>query len=318
MLTKDTIIKFIERQASVRDQKEVLEWLESSADNRKEFARLKNLNVALDIMAAESRRDMARANSRRKVMLSLKVAAAIVLAAALFLSGRSFQHHKWEKMASGQFTEIVAPHGEALHFMLPDGSKVILNGGSTLKFSKMFNEQLRDVYLSGEGYFEVAKDKKQFNVLYPMEAPLFKLSVLGTTFNISSYEENESIVTTLYDGSVAIEDLNTKRNFQLDTNSRHVYKKSTRVSSIEPVAEGYRWTDKYVEANGEDISTLAKRLERIFNVKISVDSCLIGNCSYTGALYGASLQQILDNMTYVSDIKYSMSESGKFITIEKK
>lgn len=61
-----------------------------------------------------------------------------------------------------------------------------------------------------------------------------------------------------------------------------------------------------------------KRLEAIFNVKIIVDEKLVGHCSYTGALYGGSLQQILDNMTFVSNIKYTIKDSGKTVIIESK
>lgn len=316
MMIRETVIKFIERKASLEEQKEVLAWIESSEENRKEFARLKNLSVAIDIAAIG--RGRRRIVFRRVAMWTMRAAAVLVAAVSVFLLGEAVQDRKWREKAAGQFTQITAPYGEVLHFNLPDGSKVILNSGSTLKFSQLFNEQSRDVYLSGEGYFEVEKGQKNFNVVYPMESPIFKLSVLGTTFNISSYEENRNVVTTLYEGSIQIEDLNTRESVELAPNNQHIYEKNTGISKIEPFDESYRWTDKYVEAEGEDISTFSKRLEKIFNVNIIIDDALIGNCSYTGVLPGGSLQQILENMTYVSPIKYSIKDSGKTIIIEGK
>lgn len=316
MMIRETVIKFIERKASLEEQKEVLAWIESSEENRKEFARLKNLSVAIDIAAIG--RGRRRIGFRRVAMWTMRAAAVLVAAVSVFLLGEAVQDRKWREKAAGQFTQITAPYGEVLHFNLPDGSKVILNSGSTLKFSQLFNEQSRDVYLSGEGYFEVEKGQKNFNVVYPMESPIFKLSVLGTTFNISSYEENRNVVTTLYEGSIQIEDLNTRESVELAPNNQHIYEKNTGISKIEPFDESYRWTDKYVEAEGEDISTFSKRLEKIFNVNIIIDDALIGNCSYTGVLPGGSLQQILENMTYVSPIKYSIKDSGKTIIIEGK
>lgn len=315
-MVRETILKFIERKASLEEQKEVLAWLEASEENRKEFAVLKNLSVAMDIIATDK---VARKGSVRRLLVwSAKIAAVLVAAVSLFLLGECVQEYKLRQSAAQQFTEITAPYGEVLHFNLPDGSKVILNSGSTLKFSKLFNEEQRDIYLSGEGYFEVKKDEKRFNVVYPIESPIFKLSVLGTTFNISSYPDNKNVVTTLYDGSIEIEDLNSHENFKLKPHYQHIYEKNTGVSTVEPFNETYRWTDKYVVAKGEDISTFTRRLEKIFNVKIIIDNDLIGNCSYSGALYGGSLQQILDNMTYVSPIKYSIKDSGKTIIIESK
>ncbi len=316
MMMKETVLKFIERKASAQEQKEVLAWIESSEENRKEFARLKNLSVAMEILAIENK--VRRNTVRRILSWSVKVAAVLVAAVSIFLSGKYVQECNWRETAGGQFTEITAPYGEVLHFNLPDGTKVILNSGSTLKFSKLFNDRERDVYLEGEGYFEVVKDEKHFNVVYPIGSPMFKLSVLGTTFNISSYPDNKNVVTTLYDGSIEIEDLNTKENFKLLPHYQHIYEKNTGMSTVEPFAETYRWTDKYVVAKGEDISTFTERLEKIFNVNIIIDNDLVGNCSYSGALYGGSLQQILDNMTYVSPIKYSIKDSGKTIIIESK
>lgn len=315
-MIRETLLKFIERKASLEEQKQVIEWLEASQENRKEFAVLKNLSVAMDIIATEQ---AGRKYSLKRLLAwSVKVAAVLVVAISLFLLGEGVQEYKFRQNAAGQFTEITAPHGEVLHFNLPDGSKVILNSGSTLKFSKLFNEEQRDIYLSGEGYFEVKKDEKMFNVMYPIESPIFKLSVLGTTFNISSYPDNKNVVTTLYEGSIEIEDLHSHENFKLSPHYQHIYEKNTGISTVEPFNESYRWTDKYVVANGEDISTFTRRLEKIFNVKIIIDNDLVGNCSYSGALYGGSLQQILENMTYVSPIKYSIKDSGKTIIIESK
>ncbi len=316
MMMREIVLKFIENKASLQEQKAVLEWLEASEENRKEFALLKNLSVATDIIAVDHKARRNRA--RRIISWTMKVAAVIVVAVSAFFGGEMAREYKWKKDAAGQFTQITAPNGEVLHFTLPDGSKVILNSGSTLKFSKLFNDTRRDVYLSGEGYFDVEKDGTQFNVVYPMESPIFRLSVLGTSFNISSYAENKNVVTTLYEGSIEIEDLHTNEVFDLSPNNKLVYEKSTGVSSVEPFTERYKWTDKYVTAQEEDILTFTKRLEAIFNVNIIIDDALIGNCSYTGALHGGSLQQILDNMTYVSPIKYSIKDSGKTIIIERK
>ncbi len=316
MIQKEKIFRFIERKASLSEQKEVLEWIQASPQNRKEFARLKNLSVAVDILALEP---SGRKNDIRKaVVWTMRIAAVLVVAVSLFLFGERVQENRWRKMAAGQFVQVKAPEGEILHFTLPDGSEVVLNSGSTLKFSQLFNDRERDVYLQGEGYFDVKKDAKRFNVVYPMESPLFKLSVLGTSFNISSYEGEENIVTTLYDGAIEIEDLKTKESFTLKSNDKHVYERSSGKSAVGQFTETYKWTDKYVVARNEDISAFTARLEEIFNVKIIVDESLIGNCSYTGALYGGSLQQILDNMTFVSPIKYSIKDSGKTVVIERK
>lgn len=314
MMKTQTILKFIERKASIQEQEEVLTWLESSKDHQQEFARLKNLCVAIDIMSSERKKSV---NKIHKIFRwSAKIAAALIIAVSIFYFGEAVNTRNWEKQLASQYFQITAPFGEILTFTLPDSSKITLNSGSTIKYSNLYGYNDRTVYLSGEGYFEVKKASKKFNVIYPLESPLFKTTVLGTSFNISSYPEDKDIVTDLYEGSIQIENLSKKESAIMTPNTRYTYNKSNSESSIEAIQDTYRWTDHYVVAESEDIESFSKKLERIFNVDIVVAPELAGICTYNGVLYGESLRQILDHMTFVSPIKYSITDNGKTVLIQ--
>jgi ferric-dicitrate binding protein FerR (iron transport regulator) len=92
--------------------------------------------------------------------------------------------------------------GQTYQFTLPDGTKVWLNAGSKLEFPSSFvNSKARSVKLSGEGYFEVAKDKAH---PFIVETDLQNIEVLGTHFNVNSYADEPDTRTTLLEGSVQV------------------------------------------------------------------------------------------------------------------
>ncbi|SKB39788.1 FecR family protein [Daejeonella lutea] len=100
-----------------------------------------------------------------------------------------------------KFNTIETPRGGQFQIVLPDGSKVWLNAASSLKYPVQFSKDERKVDLQGEGYFEIAKDRERpFRVRSNNQT----VEVLGTHFNISAYEEEKSIFTTLLEGSVKI------------------------------------------------------------------------------------------------------------------
>jgi transmembrane sensor len=122
------------------------------------------------------------------------------------------------------------PRGGTYQVILPDGSKVWLNADSKLEFPSKFgkNEQ-RIVRLSGEGYFEVSKDKAH---PFVVQTDKQEVTVLGTHFNISAYDDEASVKTTLLEGSVSVTPLSAMgRDVARD---REVKGKSSTLSGLHP------------------------------------------------------------------------------------
>lgn len=107
---------------------------------------------------------------------------------------------------------VTTPLGGTWSLVLPDGSKVVLNAGSSLQFPSAFAGKKRTVVLTGEGYFEVAKDP-----LFPFEviASGNNVTVLGTHFNINSYSDEPYLKVTLEEGSVRLNNTNTLKPGEL-------------------------------------------------------------------------------------------------------
>lgn len=310
----ETILKFAENRATLQEQEEVLAWIKKSPENRKVYAKLKNIDAAVELATYEA--DERRRTIFGYIRVTAKVAAVLILALSIFYLGETIGVGKWEKYAENQIFEIKAPYGETLTFTLPDSSEVILNSGTVLQYSNLYGYKERTVSITGEGYFRVHKNGKKFNVIYPIENPLFKTTVLGTEFNISSYPEDNDIVTDLYEGAIQIKNIPQNKTVVMSPNTSYTFSKETSEVSIKPIAKSIKWIDSYVIAESEDIISFSKKLEKVFNVNIVVSTDLIGTCSYSGVLYGESLRQILDNMSLVSPIKYSFMDKGKTVIIQ--
>ncbi|MGY0035180.1 FecR family protein [Pedobacter sp. NJ-S-72] len=110
------------------------------------------------------------------------------------------------------YNTVETPNGGEYGVKLPDGTKVWLNAGSSLKYPTIFAAHERKVELTGEGYFEVKHDQsKPFRVITPGTGGNGQqVEVLGTHFNINCYPDETTIHTTLLEGAVRISELDGK------------------------------------------------------------------------------------------------------------
>ncbi|WP_256006769.1 FecR family protein [Pedobacter deserti] len=156
------------------------------------------------------------------------------------------------------------PRGGMYHFVLPDGSKVYLNAATTMKFPSAFNKANRVVELvSGEAYFEVAKDK---NSPFVVESTDQQVEVLGTRFNISAYPEEIGIATTLLEGSVRLKSNSAQRILAPGMAALN-NQKGIQIYDVN-APQSIAWTNnKFVFAN-EDIETIMRKVARWYNVQV--------------------------------------------------
>lgn len=114
----------------------------------------------------------------------------------------SYKHQIKDKDMTLEFNRISVPRGGEFQLVLSDSTKVWLNSESQLKFPVAFGSEKREIYLEGEAFFEVAKDKQRPFIVY---AGAQKVTVLGTSFGITSYPQENYETTTLVEGKVKME-----------------------------------------------------------------------------------------------------------------
>lgn len=162
---------------------------------------------------------------------------------------------------------VTIPKGGKYQTVLPDGSHVWLNANSSLRFPINFGTRERRVEMSGEGYFEVAKDKRKvFRVATHNQV----IEVLGTHFNVKSYSDEPVCKVTLLEGSVRIISGTAKISKLLKPGQQAEISSKTSNIAVQDVdtAPAVAWKSGYFEFDHANIESLMSQLSRWYNVDV--------------------------------------------------
>lgn len=175
-----------------------------------------------------------------------------------------------------KYNTISTPMGGKFKVILPDGSLVVLNAASTLKYPLHFDEKLRKVSFTGEAYFEIAKlvDKQKKRIPFYVYSNNQIVEVLGTHFNINSYDNEEYSKTTLLEGSVKIiNEKSTATAKILKPGQQAVIKRGDVQTKIliADEAQALAWKDGYFLFKNTNIKDVVNELERWYNVDIQYE-----------------------------------------------
>ena len=240
----------------------------------------------------------------------MKIAAILVITITLGSIHWYFspnKQHSYNTQPKVTMLQIEAPFGKKRTFNLPDGSIVKLNSGSKIKYPEIFNDSIREVTLSGEAFFEIKKDSSQPFIV--KTSSLFT-RVLGTSFNIKAYEDEDNTIVTLATGKISV---GTNQKDEIILNPSHqaiLNKKNKRFTKQKiDLNKTLSWKNGILRFDNEKLATAIPKLEKWFNVKIKLKNKNSAECAFTGIFENASLESILENITFVNTtLKY------KFIT----
>lgn len=206
------------------------------------------------------------------------------------------------------YNTITIPKGKTLQLNLSDGSKVWLNAGTEFRFPQNFKAEKdhRTVFLKGEAFFDVESDKNKPFIVNSNE---IQVEVLGTQFNVSSYDNESKLTTTLVEGSVAIAEKNNTNTTILTPNHQAVFDKKGKTLHTKKVnTKMYTsWMDNVLIIDNYTFSEILKRLERKFDVKI-VNTSSIKNegGNYKGEFsYNDTIEDILYTISLSKPFKYT-------------
>ena len=210
--------------------------------------------------------------------------------------------------------QVVASPGSRVHFTLPDKTEVWLNSESKLEFSMNLNLQSkREVKLIGQGYFKVAPDKKHpFIVLIDG----IGVKALGTSFDVSGYENEMQIKSTLEEGSIALLGKDDNEMARLNPGQQAVLDKSTQRISIKNVdtALSTSWKDGKLIFRNTALTEVAKQLERWYNCEIHLDNKLLDSgLFYTATIQDETLGEVLKMIEISTSVKTKIEKREVFI-----
>ncbi len=253
-------------------------------------------------------------------LLTQKYAAAFIL--GLIIGGTSlfFGIIKPYYINTLTLVEVNNPFGKRTCVNLPDGSKVTLNAGTQLIYPKKFSGSHRLVNLKGEAFFEVQKDERN---PFMVQTPDLSVEVLGTSFNVMAYANDNTIETTLVTGKVRINRKNPitgqEQKVILTPNHKAIYYKSDGHILMDMVDVRFdtSWKQGILLFDNEPFEYIIKKLERWYNTPIELSDNLKGKHRFTMSLSDESLNDVLEMIKETTPVNYTWA-NGKVIFYNRK
>lgn len=209
------------------------------------------------------------------------------------------------------FNELITPRGGGYNLELADGTHVWLNSGSTLKFPVAFTDSTRQVFLQGEAYFEVSHNGKPFIV----SSGEMDVRVLGTSFNVSAYQDESEIKTTLVEGKVRIDYSGSvtddKQSTLLTPNKQAVINRSESkiVVAEVNVSQYTSWMQGKLEFSNESLEVVMKRLARWYDFEYAFENVQAKDFHFTARISNETgISSILEMLEMTTDVKFEVRE----------
>lgn len=206
---------------------------------------------------------------------------------------------------SATLNTITTPRGKQFEVKLPDGSRAWLNAGSSLTFPAAFGKLERQVSMTGEAYFEIAKNKKH---PFKVKTREMEVKVLGTHFNVSAYTDDEDVSTTLLEGAVEVRNHNQQLRIlpgEVATWNDNENKFNTNLADLEAALA---WKNGYFIFNEEHIQEIMKKLSRWYNVPVVYEGNLSGLNFSAKISRKASIAEVLNILQSTGTIHFKIEE----------
>lgn len=207
---------------------------------------------------------------------------------------------------------IVTPAGTNFELVLADGSHIWINAGSSVSYPSTFaGLKNREVFLTGEAYFEVAKNRAQpFKVRTSRQT----LEVLGTHFNVNSYANEQIVKTTLLEGAVKITPLQhnlfAKSTVLVPGEQASLQNGNIAIQEVE-VDQVLDWKSGYFRFNGEDIGSIMRKIGRWYNVETDYHTANAAQ-TFTGKISKSkSLTEVLNMLEESGNFRFTLEKQGQ-------
>lgn len=228
------------------------------------------------------------------------------------------------------YNEIIVPIGEKSQVILADGTHVWINSGSRFKYPDHFGDQSRDVFLTGEAFFDVTKHNNQLFVVNTQNS---RVEVLGTAFNVKAYPEDAKTQTTVTRGLVSVKNLlsneaavlvrpnqmaEIKKIATSDSKLAGSFVEELKIRNCKNVEAVTCWKDQLLVFNNEPFEDMALKMERWFNVKISIEDAGLKQERFNGKfVHNETVYQVLEVIKRTTPVRYTVVDNEISISLNK-
>ncbi len=203
---------------------------------------------------------------------------------------------------SPEMIQYATNTNETKEIILPDNSKVTLNANSSLTYPENFDGNTRSVELKGEAFFDVTKNKEKAFIIKTFDT---YTKVLGTSFNIKAFSQNENVTVSVATGKVEVGFLSNDLKVQLvPGNTAIVDVKNLGIQKVENNIENITaWKTGVLVFEDQLLSVLINDIELFYNVNIEADSKIL-DCHFTGTFNKPELTEILNVLELTNGITH--------------
>jgi len=266
----------------------------------------------------------------KQLILPAVAAAVLIIIAGIFF----LKNKETESTARTSANTITTKPGSKSKVQLPDGTIVWLNADSKIVYDNNLQGYYREVQLSGEAYFEVVKDKEHPFIIH---TKTIDIKVLGTVFNVRSYENEKTTETSLIKGSVEITIHNAGRKIVLKPNEKLVVQNRDTASNNEelPVKENpsdalislkkihliakdssaseILWVKNKLVFDNEPLEEIALKIERWYDVHVTITNDDLKAEKFSGIFEDESLTEVIEALRLSGNFKYKIGKKELII-----
>jgi len=220
----------------------------------------------------------------------------------LHIDNQDIEQKNQEK--ANTLNRLIVPNGKKANIKLCDGTKICVNSGSCLIYPLKFKSKNREIYVDGEIYLNVTKNS---TAPFIVKTNHMDVKVLGTSFNVSAYNNDDNQSVVLVQGAVSVRDNATSSECKITPNHMYEYQKSCDQMSIKKVNvfNYICWQYGFLHLRSEKLSNVLMKLQRYYDVKIDFDSSQLENIRVSGKLdLKDNIQNVLNVISITTPIEY--------------
>jgi transmembrane sensor len=318
----ELISKYLGNELTNEESAEFAKWLEESELNRKELelaenawklSSLKEMQLFNTDKGWSKMRDRISTGKdvqqaiRKHIMLNvLKIAASVFIIVSMAFAGYRIVDSLNYIKVTAETEKIIKP------IILPDGSQVCLNTGSTIRYPKKFKGHTRRVELTGEAFFHVTRNEQQ---PFIVQIPHAQVRVLGTSFNVFAYKNGDSAQVVVETGIVELSSKKAGEPIRLTKGNTGVYfniaKKMVKFETSD--INAFAWKTNEIVFHESNMEYVSSTLKKVFAKNITIDNPGLKACRLNANFKDKDLDSILDVIKEIFKVEIKKTSNGYII-----
>ncbi len=314
-LDDEVIVKRYENYLQARFEEELDSYMEEANESPKDETSPQV--PKLDISKEEQSGKKGKASGSRQYPIAASILILVgVVFSALFVVSRidkKSDNAQANLLSGPQLITKSTPNRRMFRMRLEDGSLVHLNAMSTISYPQQFDSTKREIEISGEAYFDIERDESRpFNI----KVKDYSVTVLGTSFNIEAYEDEEDFAVVVESGRVKV-DLH-KEGLDpviLTKDQKLTYSPGSGELAVIPVhsEDELSWRKGILRFDSTPMTKVEKMLERWYGVDLIIADSSIYDKTLTGIHQNENLKSVIEALTYATGTKYQINDNSIII-----